>query len=66
MELKMRLILFHPGVSFVPRFKSSPNSRRFYIAASSFIEGSCRSPYHGRVFLNSARQIAPAKNLSRG
>jgi hypothetical protein len=36
------------------------------IAASSFIEGSCGSPYHGRVFLNSGRQMAPTKNLSRG
>jgi hypothetical protein len=38
----------------------------FYIGASSFIEGSCGSPYHGRVFLNSARQMAPTENLSRG
>ena len=38
----------------------------FYIAACSFIEGSCGSPYHGRVFLNSACQMAPTENLSRG
>jgi hypothetical protein len=40
--------------------------RGIYNAASSFIEGNCGSPYHGCVFLNSARQMAPTKNLSRG
>lgn len=48
------------------RFKSSVKFAVFYIAASSFIEGSCGSPYHGRVFLNSAREMARTKNLSRG
>jgi hypothetical protein len=61
-----KIDLLPPRRFLYSTFQISAKFAAFHHAASSFIEGNCGSPYHGRVFLNSARQMAPTKNLSRG